>query len=199
MKKNIHSFVKYLAPGLKPRKGFTLTELLIAVIIGLLITIMISSIFLLNQRVIRKNNTKSELTQNARITIDLMSREIRQAKEIVTVLPADDTNPPLPSELQFEDGHVTSHIQYIKYELSGNQLLRKVIVYYFDSDPGNYVDWDDVDAFGAPDEEILETKIIGENFSNIDFYGNGNIHINLQLENNNEQIEMQTTINPRNI
>ena len=185
--------------NLKNQNGFTLTELLVAVIIGLLISVMVASIFLLNQKVIRKNNTKSELTQNARITIDLMSREIRQAKEIVTVLPTDDSNPPLPSELQFEDGHVTSQIQYIKYELSETELHRKIIVYHFDSDPGTYVDWNDIDAFGPPNEEILEDKIIGENFAGIGFYGNGSVNINLDLQNNNEQIEMSTTINPRNI
>ena len=185
--------------NLKKQRGFTLTELLVAVIIGLLITVMVSSIFLLNQKVIRKNNTKSELTQNARITIDLMSREIRQAKEIVTVLPINDSSPPLPSELQFEDGHTTTHIQYIKYQLSGTELHRKIIVYYFDSDLNTYVDWNDIDAFGLPNEEILEDRIIGENFAGISFYGNGNININLDLQNNNEQIEMSTTINPRNI
>lgn len=184
---------------IKNQKGFTLTELLISVVISLLITILVSSVFILNQRVVRKNNIKSELTQNARITIDLMSREIRQAKEIVTVLPADSSSPPLPHELQFEDGHVSSQIQYIKYDLSGTELHRKIIVYYFDSDIDTYVNWDDVDSFGAATASTTEDKIIGENFSNIDFYGSTNIEVDLDLQKNNEQIEMKTIINPRNI
>lgn len=184
---------------LKEQKGFTLTELLVSVIIGLLIIVLVASVFLLNQRVLRKSNTKSELTQNARITIDLMSREIRQAKNIVTVLPADDSNPPLPHELQFEDGHLTSQIQYIKFYLDGIQLKRQVIVYYFESSPSIYVHWNDVDSFGPPALLILEDKIIGENFSNMDFYGEGNINIDLDLEKNNELIKIKTIISPRNI
>lgn len=184
--------------NLKQQKGFTLTELLVAIIIGLLITILISSVFILNQRVIRKNNLKSELTQNARITIDLMSREIRQAKKIVTTLPADDSTPPLPSSLLFEDGHVTSQIQYIKYELSGTELHRKVIVYYFDAAPSSYVKHDDVDGFGAPNELEIEDKIIGENFSSIDFYGIENITVIMDLTKQGESIIMQSLINPRN-
>src|SRR3989344_3596099 len=179
--------------------GFTLTELLIAVIIGMLIIMVVSSTFLLNQKVFRKGNIKAELSQNARIVLDLMSREIRQANDIVTVLPPDDTDPNLVShELEFEDGHTTSQIQYLKYLLENGQLKRRIIVYYFDTDPLTSVRWNDVDAFGPPTQNILEEKIIGENFSSLDFFGSSNINIVLNLNKNNEQIEMKAVINPRN-
>lgn len=184
--------------NLKAQQGFTLAEMLVSIIIGIVIVSLVGSIFLLSQKVIRKNNTKSELTQNARITIDLMSREIRQAKEVITVLPVDTSSPPLPSELQFEDGHTTSQIQYIRYYLNSEQLNRQIIVYYFDSDPNTYVRWDDVDGFGVPTSEVMEDKIIGENFNNINFYGDKNINIDFIMEKNNEQIDMKTIINPRN-
>ncbi|OGY43417.1 MAG: hypothetical protein A2729_04575 [Candidatus Buchananbacteria bacterium RIFCSPHIGHO2_01_FULL_39_14] len=179
--------------------GFTLTELLIAVIIGMLIIMVVSSTFLLNQKVFRKGNIKAELSQNARIVLDLMSREIRQAAEIVTTLPSDDTDPNLLAhELEFEDGHTTSQIQYLKYLLANNQLKRQTIVYYFDADPSIYVHWNDVDSFGAPTQNILEEKIIGENFTSLDFFGNSNINIILNLNKGAEQIEMKAVINPRN-
>ena len=185
-------------PSLKNQSGFTIAEVLVSIIIGLIILTLVGSIFILSQKVIRKNNTKSELTQNGRITIDLMSREIRQAREIVTVLPIDDSSPPLPHELQFEDGHTTSQIQYIRYYLSNNNFNRQIIVYYFNSDPTTFVRWDDIDGYGLPTASTTQDRIIGENFNNINFYGNKNININFDLQKNNEQIEMGTIINPRN-
>jgi|SRR3989338_6361608 len=184
----------------KSGAGFTLTELLVAVVIALLILLIISSVFTLNQRTARKSNVKAELTQNARITLDLMSREIRQAAEIVTVLPADDSNPDLIAhELQFEDGHVSDHIQYLRYYLEAGDLKRQIIAYYFSTAPSTYVHWNDVDAFGPPEQTTLEIKTIGENFSNIDFYGGQNVNIELILEKRNETVEIKSIIAPRNI
>lgn len=183
----------------RAQKGFTLTELLISVVIGILLLFVVMSSFTLNQRVLRRSNVRSELTQNGRIVLDLMSREIRQANTIVTTLPADDSDSmAIAHELQFEDGHVDTHIQYLRYYLSGELLRRQIIVYYFDSAPSTYVNHDDIDAFGSPNEEVLQDRIIGENFSQIDFFGTENITINLTLEKINETVELQTIINPRN-
>ncbi|MFA6410365.1 MAG: prepilin-type N-terminal cleavage/methylation domain-containing protein [Candidatus Buchananbacteria bacterium] len=180
--------------------GFTLNEVLVAIIIGSLITILVGSTFVLNQRVFRKNNLKTELVQNSRITLDLMSREIRQAQEIVTALPANNSNPSLIAhQLQFQDGHVTSQIQYIRYYLENSDLKRQIIIYYFDTDPANYVYWNDINPFGSPQQQILEDKIIGENFSNINFYGQDVINIDLILNKQGEHIEMKSIIKPRNI
>ena len=134
-----------------------------------------------------------------------MSREIRQAAEIVTTLPADDSDPNLIAhELQFEDGHTETSIQYTRYYLDNGDLKRQIIIYCFDcpepyDDPLDYVYWNDTDPFGAPDEHILEDKIIGENFSGLDLYGQDNINIELILEKLGEQVEMKSIINPRNI
>ena len=180
--------------------GFTLVELTIAITIALLILLIVSATFVLNQRVFRKSNLKSELTQNARITLDLMAREIRQAQDIVTILPENDLNAQtIAHEIEFEDGHITSQIQYIRYYLDNSNLQRQIIVYYFDTDPDTHVYWDDIDAFGSPEMLVLEEKTIGENFSNINFYGTDNINIELTLEKQTEQIQINTLINPRNI
>lgn len=192
--------MKKITLSLKEQKGFTLAELIISVVVGLLIVIIVANIFLLYQRVFRKSNTKAELIQNARITLDLMAREIRQASEIITILPIDDSNPALIAhELQIEDGHTSSQIQYIKYYLDSSDLKRQIIVYYFNTDPSTYVYWDDVDIFGNPEESILEDRLIGENFSSINFYGDDNINIKLILDKQEEIVEIKTIINPRNI
>lgn len=180
-------------------KGFTLTELIISMVIALLILIIVSSTFILNQRVYQKSNTKAELIQNARITLDLMSREVRQATALVTTLPDNNSNPAtVAHELEFQDGHVENVIQYIRYYLNGSDLHRQIIVYYFDTDPSTYVTWDDVNAFGPPSQTTTEDKIVGENFGELDFYGNGNINIDLTLIKNNETFQMKSIINPRN-
>ncbi|MDD2807070.1 MAG: prepilin-type N-terminal cleavage/methylation domain-containing protein [Patescibacteria group bacterium] len=181
------------------RQGFTLTELIISMVIALLILIIVSSTFVLNQRVYRKSNTKAELIQNARITLDLMSREIRQATSVVTTLPDDNSIPAtVAHELEFQDGHVENTIQYIRYYLSGSDLNRQIVVYYFDTDPSTYVTWDDINAFGPPTLRLIEDKTVGENFGALDFYGNGNINIDLTLTKNNEIFQMKSIINPRN-
>lgn len=189
------------APSMaKKGTGFTLAEVLVSMVIIILILIIVSSAFTLNQRVFRKSNIKAELTQNGRIVLDLMAREIRQAKDIVTVLPPDNSNPAAIShQLEFEDGHVSSQIQYIKYYLAGSELMKQVIVYYFDTAPNTYVHWDDVNAFGPPAQKVLEEKIIGENFSNLDFYGQTNITIDLSLTKTGEKIQINSIVNPRNI
>ncbi len=183
----------------RKNQGFTLAELLVSVIILLLILTTVTTIFTLNQRVTRKSNSKAELLQNARITADLMAREIRQAKAIVTPLPPDNSNPELVAhKLQFEDGHTESQIQYIKYYLDDHTLKRQIIVYYFEIDSETYVRWNDADPFGPPEEDVLEDKIIGEYFNSIDFYGEKVITIDLTLQKNNEQLRMRSDINPRN-
>jgi len=181
------------------RRGFTIAELIISIFIGLLLISTVSSIFILNQRTFRKSNIKAELTQNARIVVDLMSREIRQAKSIVTTLPADGSNPAtVAHELKFEDGHITSHVQYVRYYLNGTILQRQILAYYFDTDPTTYVRWDDINQFGGPTEAVLEDRVIGENFSQVNFFGSQAITIELLLQKLKETIDMQSIIDPRN-
>jgi len=185
---------------LNNKKGFTLIELSIAIVLTLIVLIVVSNIFALDQKLSRKSNAKAEIMQNGRITIDIMSREIRQAKKITTSLPTDKSNPDLVAhELEFEDGHTETQIQYIRYYLDGNLLKRQIIAYYFDSDPSTYVYWDSVDPFGAPQQIILEEKTLGEFFNQIDFYGADEINIDLILEKNNETVQLGTKIHPRNI
>ncbi|OGY47430.1 MAG: hypothetical protein A3J65_04760 [Candidatus Buchananbacteria bacterium RIFCSPHIGHO2_02_FULL_45_11b] len=185
-------------------RGFTLVELTISMVIGLIIIILVTTSFGLAQKTFRKSNIRAELTQNGRVTLDLMSRELRQAKTIVTALPENDSNPEtMAHEIQFEDGHITSQIQYIRYYLAGNSLYRQTIAYCFETDCPNYVHWNDVDAFGPPDLQILDAdpagKIIGENFSGLNFYGLDSITIDLNLQKSGEEVGIRAVINPRNI
>ena len=84
--------------------GFTLTEVLVTIVVFALVTGAIYSITLFNQKAYREGETAAEITQNGRVILERMTREIRQAEEIVTVLPEERLNP--AGEILFQDGHV---------------------------------------------------------------------------------------------
>lgn len=177
--------------------GFTLAEMLISIVIIILVILMITTIFALSQKTMRQANNKAELIQNSRVALDLMSRELRQAKKVVTDLPQTNLNS--PSEIEFEDGHDVSEIKYINYSLQGNQIYRRVYVYYFDTDPDIYVQYDDVDAFGPPEKMAIDEKIIGEFFESLIFYGSNNINIEMTMKKGETEIFLNSIVNPRNI
>ncbi len=91
------------------QKGFTLTELLLVISLLLIITSAISGINLLSQRAYREGELVAEITQNGRVILERMVREIRQTKEIVTELPEEEINP--LEEIMFHDGHIPSIIE----------------------------------------------------------------------------------------
>ncbi len=86
------------------QKGFTLTEIIIVVAIFSLIIVTVFSIYILNQQAYIEGEIKGEIIQNGRVILERMSREIRQARGIVTQLPEEKINP--PSEIKFHDGHL---------------------------------------------------------------------------------------------
>ena len=76
---------------------------------------------------------------------------------------------------------------YIHYFLEDDYVKRAVYAYYFSDEPQNYVPIDAVPGSGETlEEEIIESRIIGEYFQDIRFWkDNGiNIHINLLLNEN---------------
>lgn len=86
------------------KSGFTLTEVLIVIFITVLIIVVIYSTFVFNQRAYRDGEMAAEILQNGRVVSERMVREIRQAKEIVTVLPEEKIEP--AQEILFQDGHL---------------------------------------------------------------------------------------------
>ena len=64
---------------MKSQKGFGLVELMISLVLGMLLIGGVLSIFLSNQQTFRSNEGLSRLQENARISFELMAREVRQA------------------------------------------------------------------------------------------------------------------------
>lgn len=61
------------------QQGFSLVELMVALVLGLVIVGGFINIFLANQQAFRTNDNLGRLQENARISFEQMAREIRQA------------------------------------------------------------------------------------------------------------------------
>jgi len=180
--------------------GFTLIELLITVTILVFISGAIYMGYYLSQKAYREGETRAEITQNGRVIIERINREIRQAKEIITELPATSTE--ATSTIGFEDGHATISYRYIFYYQEDNNAKRKVNGYYFSGDlEENLVPWDAT----PPPEQALETKVleepvvIGEWVSNLGFWDSGLVNIRLTLEKKEKTLNLETKIFGRNL
>lgn len=185
----------------KKSNGFSLIEIIIVISLSVILFLIISMVYYISQKTYQKTDTRAEITQNGRVIVDRIIRELRQAQSITTVLPADNSDPNnLPSEIKFIDGHNTSQIYYIRYYLDGSDIKREYSRYYFASEPTNYVHDYDTDQFGnSPIQEITEDKVVGEHASDIEFWGNSLVTINLSLIKNSETIIINTSIYGRNL
>lgn len=156
------------------RRGFTLMEILVAISLSLLLLGSLYGVYITSYKSYRSSIGKAELNQNARISLERISRDLRQGERITTPLPPDNTDPmnPPSSEIQFQDGHDVSKIRYIKYALSSGNLTRQVIHYYFTSDPTIWVTWNAQDQFGnQPSSSIDEDTVRADKITSIKFYG----------------------------
>ena len=187
----------------KTNLGFSLVEVIIAITISSILFLIITSAYIISQNAYSKTDTRAEISQNGRVILDRMIRELRQTQDIVTTIPETNVDPEiLPHEIMFQDGHDTSIIRYIRYYIDNSNINRQVIRYYFPSDPTNYVRWYDSDQLGNPPTmEIVagEDNIIGEFVYDIEFWGNGLININLYLLKGAETTTINTAIYGRNL
>lgn len=187
---------------IKKSAGFTLMEVIISTSLFAIVIVLTSNIYLISQKTYNVNSNTAELTQNARVSLDRLSRELRQSTNIITALPATDTDPlnPPASQIIFQDGHDISQTTYLKYYLDGANLMREHKAYYFDIDPTVYVTYNSIDQGGYPPREIiLENRIVGEYFSSLKFWGAaGLINIGLELTKNQNNFSLTTSVYSRN-
>lgn len=77
------STVKFAQPLTRPGRmrqaGFSIVELMVALVLGLLLIGGVVNIFMTNQQTFRTNENMGRLQENARISFELMAREVRQA------------------------------------------------------------------------------------------------------------------------
>ncbi len=178
------------------KNGFTLIETIVAISLFTIVVMASGSMFIMSQKIYTNGSALSELTQNARIALDKISRELRQSRDLITDFSAIATS----SEIFFQDGHDNNEITYIQYFASSTNLIRKKIAYEFSSGPGVYVYYDSIDGFGQPpDEVMLEERTIGEYFNNLEFsFANGVVNIYFNLNNTRANLEINSKAHIRN-
>ncbi len=76
---NGHSTVCGRLPRVHGSAGFTLVELMIAMLLGLVVIAGVSSVFLAGQQSYRTNSALSEVQDSSRVAFELMARDIRDA------------------------------------------------------------------------------------------------------------------------
>lgn len=184
------------------KKGFTLIEILLAAGMATIILVGLYSVFIVSTRIHRHSTNQQELAQNARITLERISRDIRQTERIVTDLPNSSTDPlnPAPDNIQFQDGHSNNKIQYIRYYKDEENLKRQIVHYYFEDDPDVWVAWNAVDHLGQPALQALDEDVIKANkVQSIYFFGDKVININLTVIEGDTSFTFTTAIFGRNI
>ena len=186
----------------KTGKGFTLTETLVAMAIVVLVLGTILLAYNLSQRSYRGGEATAEITQNGRVILERLTREIRQAREIATELSENEAQ--AISGLMFEDGHIVEEYNYIRYflELEERLIKREVLGFYFSGDSSQtLVPWDAIPPSGQTLEikTIEQPQTIGEFVREIGFWGNKTINIRLNLEKADQEIELETSIFGRNL
>lgn len=184
------------------KKSFTLMEMLVAMTCGLLLLGALYGVYNVSYKSYRRSVNQSELSQNARIALERITRDLRQTNRVTTELPPDTTDPQNPptNNIQFEDGHDTNQIRYIKYYLDQNNLHRQVIHYFFSSDPNTWVVWNAQDQFGnLAQESIDEDTIKADKINSLSFYGNNLINIDLTVSDADYNFSYKTAVLGRNV
>lgn len=198
--------LKCQQPKLNKSAGFTLTEVLVAISLSLVLFGALYGIYLTSYRSYRRSAAKAELNQNGRITLERISRDLRQAPAIVTTLPITPTEMnPAASSINFQDGHDTSRIQYVEYSLIEGKLHRKLTHYCFSAspescDPSEWVASNATDIYGPPemaeDEDVIKADLI----TSLGFYGNSVITADITAQDTNGgEVNFKTQVFCRNL
>lgn len=185
------------------KKGFTLVEILTVVFLATLIIVASYTLYLISYQSYQRNSANAELTQNARIALERISRDVRQAVEILTDLPDDPGLGTPSSELKFQDGHNIlegGQIQYVTYYLSGTDLHRKISHYTFTTSPDEWVLWSTLNEGGnSPTEYTDLDQIKAEKISQLQFWGTQVITIHLAVSNDTNTFYFETKSLGRNV
>lgn len=188
--------------GYLTRSGFTLIEIVVAMAIASLILLALGSIFVLMSKSHRINTNQEELVQNARISLERISRDLRQTNKIVTSLPPNNSDPfnPPSTRIKFHDGHYTTKIRYITYYLLGTNLQRQVSHYAFSSSPTSWVTYDSKDSFDSPPVETIDEDLVkADKIDSLLFYGNNVVNIDISATDGNSSFKFETQVLGRNL
>lgn len=183
-------------------KGVTLIELIVALSLSVIIITSLYYVFNTSFQSYKLNSSKAEINQNARIALERITRDLRQTSTITTVLPPTDTdqlNPP-PDNIQFQNGHDQSKIEYIKYYLSNNELHRQEFHYYFSTDTNQWVAYNAKDQYNNP--PLVSTPVDtvkADKVTSLKFFGTSMVNIVLTTAAKGQTQVYETQVLGRNI
>ncbi|MCL5011036.1 MAG: prepilin-type N-terminal cleavage/methylation domain-containing protein [Patescibacteria group bacterium] len=193
-------------------RGFTLIEILVASAIFVLVVSTLFDVLVSGQRVYGKGQNRNEILQNGRVVLDRLSREIRQAKEMVSPLPQAPDDPGfLPAmAVEFQDGHspspfayLNSDYYYIRYSVAttSKEITRQYRVYCFEdcASCSSFYRWNAAQVVGGETTMAhacnLSMEIVGEYVSGLKFWGSSDlINIKLDLLLNKEILNLSTKV-----
>jgi len=190
------------------KKGLTLIEILVAIAISIVIIAASYEVYNISYKSYKKNYAMAELSQNARIALERMSRDVRQTMEILTDLPENPDVGTPPSAIKFQDGHsywADGRIQYLTYYLSGTNLNRKISHFTFTTPcetapPSTWVLFSARDALEQPPAECdNEDTPRAEKITNLQFWGTSVVTINLTVSDGTTTYNYQTKALGRNV
>lgn len=180
--------------------GFTTVEVAVTLAILSLVMGAIYGTYYLSQKTYQKQEVMTEMTQNGRVILERLVREIRQASELATELPTEEAL--ATSTLVFEDGHIAEPYHYIHYFKSDNLIKREILGFYFSGDAEQtLVPWDAAPPQGQTVQikTLQEAQTIGEYVSLLKFWGSQVIEIALDLSKGDSSLQLRTDVFGRNI
>ena len=201
MKSLLKSLFSWRTGLLESQAGFTLTEIISVLTISVAVMVMVANVFIISQKTFSAGDNLLEISQNARILLDRLTRELRQTPAIATDLPPDKNQVGFPpaEEIMFQDGHDEPEIVYLKYYLNQGRIIRQKLYYYFNEEPATKVKWNATDSFGQPPQQsIMEEKTIAEYVEQMQFYGDPLTSIEIRLDKNGKLSHFFTSIWGRN-
>lgn len=183
------------------KKAFTLIELIVAIGMALIVVSAAISMTILTKRQIAIGSDKLEAVQNARSIMDRLSRDLRQTNEVITPLNDINNAGDAKNEIEFENGHSSEKINYVKYYLNGNNLVKQEHHYKFNTDPNNWVVWNMRDNQDQPPVLVIDSSVIVANYVNqFNFWKNSDslIRFEVIVAKNNKSAAMRTQVFGRN-
>lgn len=176
------------------KRAFTLIETLVAVSVGLLIFLTVLALFSMSRTAFSALGDRAELTQNSRIVLERAVRDLRQAARLATRLPA--------TQIEFQDGHDTSTINYIRYFVQNGGLYRETSFYAFPAAPAVHVLHDELDGQGnLPQKTVVTSELTAEYISalNVSQPENRMLLISVTAAKGQTSLPSTTTIYARNL
>ena len=183
----------------KSGAGFTMIEVSVTLAILGLVLVAVYGVYSLSQKAYSTEENAIEITQNGRVILERLTREIRQASEMVTELP--EAEEMATSTIMFEDGHIEEPYQYIRYFKTDGLVKREVVGFYFSGDfEENLVPWDATPPAGQTMETkfLQEAQTIGEYVIGLKFWGSKTIYIALDLNKKQNNLQLKTSVFGRN-